>query len=201
MPAQNTLAGDIDEINVTEKSGVYYISISADISASEKYVRQVVSDYAHAYRINNSIIESEILPSPVNGNIRVRAKLLCCTSLFCREAERLDEVSILASGDIQAVIIPEKSDFYSGKAVWKFAPDGGKTHLVYTASIEPSFFIPPLIGPKLVIESLREQFTTTFFRIEQVAIIKEEHEWDDDFQLAKVVKKEPCNNALMDASQ
>lgn len=189
----NAFADDIDEIVVTEEDGIYQITVSAQIDAAEKYVRQVITDYAHAYRINHSIIESEVLESSIAGNIRVRARLLCCIPLFCLEAERVDEVSTLESGNIMAVIVPEKSDFYSGKALWKIIPDGEKTQLIYLANIEPAFFIPPVIGTRLVIDNMREQFTTTFFRIEQVARINQEREWSDSHDVTDVAS---CVNGL-----
>jgi len=194
---KNVMSGDIDEISVIEKSGTYHITVSAKIAASEDYIRRVVTDFTHAYRINNSIIESEVLPSSSNEVTRVRAKVLCCTAWFCREAERVDEVRTLDSGDIQAIIVPDQSDFYSGKALWKFIPENKKTRLIYQASIEPAFFIPPIIGTKLVIESLEEQFSQTFSSIERVAMINEAREWNDNLAIASTKNSsetEPCND-------
>lgn len=189
------VAGDIDELIVAEEDGIFQITVSAQIDATEKYVRRVVTDYTHAYRINRSIIESEVLESPIAGNVRVRARVLACVPLFCLEAERVDDVSTLKSGDIMAVIVPEKSDFHSGQAVWKIIPDGDKTQLIYLASIEPDFFIPPVIGTQLVINNMREQFMTTFSRIEQVARINQEREWNDSYDVAAVasrIENIPC---------
>lgn len=188
-------AGDIDELIVAEEDGIFQITVSAQIDATEKYVRQVVTDYAHAYRINRSIIESEVLESSIAGNVRVRARVLACVPLFCLEAERVDEVSTLKSGNIMAVIVPEKSDFHSGQALWKIIPDGDKTQLIYLASIEPDFFIPPLIGSQLVINNMRDQFTATFSRIEQVARINQEREWNDSYDVTAVasrIENMPC---------
>lgn len=180
LSVQNSFANNDQNIVVTEEHGVFHISASAKIPVSKSYLRQVITDYVHAYRINSAIIESEILTSPTNGNIRVRAKVLCCTALFCREAERVDEVKNLANGAIKADIVPEKSDFASGTALWQFIPDGDGTQLVYQASIEPRFFIPPVIGTRMVIESLQKQFSATFSRIAIVAKIQEELEWKNE---------------------
>ena len=191
----NVFAGDIDELTVTEEEGIYQITVSAEIDATEKHVRRVITDYAHAYRINRSIIESEVLESSIDGNIRVRARVLACIPLFCLEVERVDEVSTLKSGNIMAVIVPEKSDFHSGEALWKIIPDDDKTQLIYQASIEPDFFIPPVIGTRLVIDNMRDQFTTTFSQIEQVARINQEREWNDDYNVSLVasqIKDLPC---------
>ncbi len=199
----NVFAVDIDELRVTEDDGIYHIKVSAQIAATEKYVKRVITDYAHAYRINRSIIESEVLESSIAGNVRVRARVLACVPLFCQEAERVDEVSTLSSGNIKAVIVPEKSDFHSGEALWKIIPDGNTTQLIYLASIEPSFFIPPVIGTQLVIDNMREQFTATFSRIEQVACINQEREWNDNYDVttvASLVENKSCK-AMIDAAQ
>jgi hypothetical protein len=191
----NAVADSTTEIVVTEEDGIFQITVSAQIAATEKHVRQVITDYTHAYRINHSIIESEVLKSPVDGNIQVRARVLACTPLLCIEVERVDEVSTLESGNILAVIVPEKSDFRSGKALWKITPDGDKTQLSYWASIEPDVFIPPVIGTQLVIDNLRDQFMATFSRIEQVARIKQEREWNDSYDVTPVANREnslPC---------
>lgn len=195
----NVQSGEIDEISIFEKSGIYHITVSAKIAASEDHIRRVITDFTHAYRINSFIIESEVLPSLNDEVIRVRAKVLCCTAWFCREAERVDEVRTLASGDIQAIIIPEQSDFYSGTALWKFVPANEKTQLIYQASIEPAFFIPPIIGTKLVIESLRNQFSEIFSRIERVAMINETREWNENMAIActnSPSEAKPCNNPV-----
>lgn len=191
----NAVADSTTEIVVTEEDGIFQITVSAQIAATEKHVRQVITDYTHAYRINHSIIESEVLKSPVDGNIQVRARVLACTPLLCIEVERVDEVSTLESGNILAVIVPGKSDFRSGKALWKITPDGDKTQLSYWASIEPDVFIPPVIGTQLVIDNLRDQFMATFSRIEQVARIKQEREWNDSYDVTPVANREnslPC---------
>jgi hypothetical protein len=197
----SVFAGNIDELSVTEDNGIYQITVSAQLAATEEHVRQVITDYAHAYRINRSIIESEVLESSIAGNIQVRARVLACVPLFCLEAERVDEVSTLESGDIKAVIVPEKSDFHSGEAIWKIMPDGNATQLIYLASIEPSFFIPPVIGTKLVIDNMRDQFTATFSRIEQVARINQERDWNDGFDVTTVAScaKDLSCKARLDA--
>lgn len=170
----SVFALDMHEVLVSENEGVYRIDVSGSIDASEEYVRQVLTDYEHVYRLNYSIIESKVFESPVEGNVRVRSRLLYCTSVICVEVERVDDISTLESGDLLAVIVPEKSDFISGRAMWKISAMGDRTWLVYSASIEPSFFILPILGENMVIKNIRNELRSVFFRIEQIARIKEE---------------------------
>ena len=195
----HAFAADIGEIVVNEKDGVYHIRASAEIAAEEEYVRQVLTDYEHVYRLNFSIIESEVLESPVAENVRVRTRLLYCISIFCLDFERLDEISTLKSGDLQAVIVPEESDFHSGKAIWKLTSIGNKTQLIYLASIKPDFFIPPVLDTIIVNKHMREEFSATFSRIEHIAHINEERDWDVDYMIIPVadrINNVPCNDTV-----
>lgn len=168
---------NINEIEISEKDGVYHIYVAAEISVEEKYVRQVLTDYAHIYRLNSSVIESKVFDSKGEGDIEIKSRLLLCNSLFCKEVTRVDVISILDSGDIQAIIVPNKSDFRSGKSVWKIIPMGNKTQLIYSGNIEPDFFIPPVVGVGIVKNRLHTEFSSTFARIEDIAQINEKRDW------------------------
>ena len=60
-------AVDFVEAQVANDGGVYHIKIIAEVDASAEYVYRVLTDYKHIYRLNPSITESEILPSPGTG--------------------------------------------------------------------------------------------------------------------------------------
>jgi hypothetical protein len=192
---QPALAFDFTDAEVTEKKGVYHIKISAEIKAPSGYVRYVLADYAHIYRLSASIIESEVLPDNIDGEKQVRTRLLLCTSVFCTEAERVDVVRMLASGDLEAEIVPELSEFKSGKATWKITPVDDHSFLVYEAVLEPDFFIPPVIGTRLVIENLRKEFARTFIRIEKIARVNARRDHRTDILLSAAspkILRPPC---------
>jgi hypothetical protein len=192
----HTHAFNFTDAEVIEEDGIYHIKISAMIEARPEYIRYVLADYSHIYRLSPSIIESEILPDNIDGDKQVRTKLLLCTSVFCTEAERVDVVRMLSSGDLEAEIIPELSEFKSGKATWKISPMDDYSILVYEAVLEPDFFIPPVVGTHLVIENLREEFTTTFMRIEKIARINADRARHSNHMLSGAAAKilhAPCN--------
>ncbi len=187
-------AVDLDEIVVSEKAGVYYIKISGNIAAKEEYVRQVLTDYIHVYRLSDSIIESKVLESSSDEKVRIQSLVLCCTTVFCREVMRVDEISVLKSGDLQAVIMPEQSDFRSGTATWKTVPMGHGMRLTYSANIEPDFFIPPVLGTQMVINDMRNEFKTMFCRIELIASINEARERGKDVAFVNI-DREQCRKS------
>lgn len=191
-------AFDFTDAEVIEENGVFHIKVSAIIEAPAEYIRDVLADSVHIYRLSPSIIESEVLPSSSSGEKRVRTRLLCCTPVFCREVERVDIVRMLESGDFEAEIIPSLSEFKSGKATWKITPRSDHTYLVYEATLEPDFFIPPIVGTQLAIQNLRDEFTTTFLRIERIASINAERDCSTELMLSDAASKTlrvPCNQS------
>ena len=197
VSSQNSIALDyLDDVNVFEENGIYHISISSEIDASAEHVRHVLTDYIHIYRLSDSIIESKILAPSADNKVQVETLVLCCMPLFCKEVARVEEVSILKSGNIHTRIVPEMSDFRSGEATWEIKPNGNTTHLNYQATFEPDFFIPPLLGTHMVIKNLREEFSSTFSRVQHIARINEAREWNDNFEFANAVKNTddlPCD--------
>ena len=188
----------VDNVDVFEEDGVYHISITAYMDVSAKHVTHVLTDYIHIYRLSDSIIESRILAPTAENKVQVETLVLCCIPLFCREVTRVEEVSVLDSGNLHSRIIPEKSDFNSGEALWKVKTIGDKTYLSYQAYLEPKFFIPPIIGTKMVIDNLRKEFSTTFSRVQHIATINEKKEWNDSFAFVKTAQRSsetPCNTA------
>lgn len=190
------LANELAEVEVTEDEGVYYIKASAVLNAPADYVRNVLTDYAHIYRLNPSIIESEVLASSDKNSSRVRTKVIGCIASFCEELERVEEVRTLASGDIQAEIVPESGQFKSGITLWKIQSMGEHARLTYHAEMEPGFFIPPIIGSYLVKARLRDEITTSFTTLEKIARIQSERDWDHDWNFASSMLADntsPCD--------
>jgi hypothetical protein len=67
-----SIAGEIEELSVTEKDGEYRLRIIEVFDVPADYVYNVITDYTHAYRINPAITEVEILSSSDDAVIRVR---------------------------------------------------------------------------------------------------------------------------------
>ncbi len=80
------------EIEVTEQGGVFQIKASVVVDAPADYVRRVLSDFVHIYRLNSSIIESEVLASEDESVTYVRTRILGCAGYFCEELERVEKV-------------------------------------------------------------------------------------------------------------
>jgi hypothetical protein len=79
---------------------------------------------------------------------------------------QVQDVTLLAGHVIEAVILPEFSDFRSGLARWQLTARGAATQLEFSNSFEPDFWVPPVIGPWLIKRKLVWEVTETAMYIE-----------------------------------
>ena len=160
---------DVLDMEVIERGGRYQMKLVAVIRAPAPYVRHVLADFQHLYRLNPSIVESEVLGCDQHGFVMVRTQALGCAANFCEVLERVECVYLLRSGDIVADIIPELSQFRSGKSYWWIKPIGEHTIVGYRSYMEPEIVVPPVVGKFLVKKSIKQQMLITFTNLEKIA--------------------------------
>ena len=177
--------GQAPEIEITEQSGAYQIKVVAVLDAPAHYVRYVLTDYTHIYRLNPSIIESEVVERHDDGAVNVRTKVIGCAAYFCEELDRVEKVRQLPSGDLYAEIIPEQSQFKSGQTLWRVKELGDHCEVSYYSDMEPDVFIPPVVGKFLIKRSIREELQTSFANLEKISTVLAERERKDRYQLAE----------------
>jgi hypothetical protein len=164
-------AGKLEELSVTEAGGEYRLRIVSVFDAPADYVYDVITDYKHAYRINPSITEIEILSSDHNDVVRVRNRSEHWVGPFRFKIDWVGDFVEPKHGHIKVTTIPEFSSFESGSAVWEIRPQGERTWVLHEASLKPKFFIPPIIGTYIMKKHIADESVTTFNRIECHAMI------------------------------
>jgi hypothetical protein len=191
-------AVDIRELEVSEDGGVYQIKLATVIDARAEYVYRVLTDYVHLHRLHPSIIQSDILPSPGAGIVRIRTRILDCILIFCMELDRVEDISELPPYHVHATIVPSMCNFHSGKADWRIEDMGGRSQLIYEAQMKPDFTVIPLIGPYLVTRKLRDEMASSLGKIECIAKIKEELDWNPQLRPGMVdvdtLCSQPCDS-------
>ena len=189
-------SGERPEIEIVENSGVYNIKVVATVAAPANYVRYVLTDYKHIYRLNPSIIESEVLEQ-TEDIATVRTKVVGCAAYFCEELDRVEKVMILQSGDIYAEVIPELSQFISGQTHWRIKQQGEHCKVIYTSEMEPDIFIPPVVGKFLIKKSIREGMLTSLRNLEKVSSILAAREWlNRDETIVETTSDSSCDNCV-----
>ena len=190
-------SGKRPEIEINELSGVYQIKVVALIAAPASYVRYVLTDYTHIYRLNPSIIESEVLEQHDDGSVNVRTKVIGCAAYFCEELDRVEKVRMLPNGDLHAEIIPELSQFKSGQTHWQIKPKGDYCEVTYLSDMEPDIYIPPVVGKFLIKKSIREEMHTSFTNLENISSVLAESQWlNNDQMMTEDSSDSPCDTCL-----
>ena len=189
-------SGARPEIEIVENSGVYKIKVVATVAAPASYVRYVLTDYKHIYRLNPSIIESEVLEQ-TDDTAKVRTKVVGCAAYFCEELDRVEKVTVLQSGDIYAEVVPELSQFISGQTHWRIKQQGENCKVIYTSEMEPDIFIPPVVGKFLIKKSIREGMLTSLRNLEKISSILAAREWlNKDETVVETTLDSSCDNCV-----
>jgi hypothetical protein len=164
MPA-GAAAGDILEASVAHTDGRYDLVLRARIDAPSDIVYRAITDYSNLAAINPDIEISELLETTPDGVSTVRTVIHVCILVFCKQVEQLQHVTHPDADTIEAVIVPEGSDFHSGIARWQLSsPTAATTEVKFTETFEPDFWVPPVIGPWLIERKLvREVGETTAY--------------------------------------
>ncbi len=166
--ASSAMALDIDDIDVTKKGRTYKVQITFDVAAPVDRVMAVLTDYRYPDRLNPEVTKREVI-SRQQGITRVRTEFRSCVFLFCKDVVLTQDVTVVA-GTIQAVIVPDESNFRSGNLVWLVSSsDNGGSHIGFEAVMEPDFFIPPLVGGFFVRKRLRQEILATVDNLETEA--------------------------------
>jgi hypothetical protein len=183
-------ADEIKELSVTKTEGVYSLRVVSVIDAPADYVYEVITDYKHAYRINPTITEVDILPSDRDGVVRVLNLSEHWVGPFCFKIDWVGDIVEPRDGYLEIKTLPEFSSFESGSAIWELRPQGERTWVLHESSLKPDFFIPPVIGDFIMKKQMKEEILTTFKRIECYAKIMFELDMENEPELISIVLEE-----------
>jgi hypothetical protein len=162
-------AGEIQNSSVTHDGDVYSLSIRARVQAPLAVVYQSITDFTNLAAINPSIEESQVLASQGADRRRVRSVIKVCILVFCKRVEQVQDVTLVDSHTVVAVMVPGAGDFRAGSARWVLTAAGAATDLHFTEVFEPDFWVPPVIGPWLIERKLVREVAETAMYIEMQA--------------------------------
>ena len=183
-------ADEIEELSVTEADGAYILRIVSVLDAPVDYVYNVITDYKHAYRINPTITEVEILPSDRDEVVRVRNLSEHWVGPFCFKIDWVGDIVEPRHGHLKVSTIPEFSSFESGSAVWELRSQGERTWVLHESRLKPDFFIPPVIGNHIMKKQMKEDTLDTFNRIECYAKVMFDMDMENEPDLMNNVLNE-----------
>jgi hypothetical protein len=160
-------AMDVETVEFSDADGGYVLTMSARLNASVERVFAILTDYPRLAELHETILESRVLGEPAADTADVFTRIRGCVMLFCRELSRTERVTAKPPAFVEAVILPETGDFEAGVVRWDLRSlPGGRTHVDYVAEIQPRFWVPPLVGKRLLSKAMRKTTGELFVAVE-----------------------------------
>jgi hypothetical protein len=162
-------AGRVDHVNVSKQKQRYDVLVSAWIDLPQPSLRNLLTDYDTVIKANRSIKSVQQLASPSANVTRLAAEVEVCVWFFCRRLKQVQDMQLVSAGLLEARMLPELSDYKFGEASWRMIAEADGSRLLFAVSIEPDFWVPPLIGPAVIKRKLRQEAIETVHGIEALA--------------------------------
>lgn len=162
-------AAQFHSLEVSRDGDVYRMNADVYLDAPLPQVYRVLTDYNHLTRISRVIRRSRLLERPDTHTALVYVESRACVLFFCHTIEETQKVVESPPANLSAVAIPELSNVKHAESGWHLQVEGQGTRMQWKLTIEPEFWIPPLIGPALVKSQLRAEGEFSARGIEKLA--------------------------------
>ena len=133
-------------------------SLVADILVDAAFpaVYNILTDYKNLSQLSELITESTVIQQYNDNHYRIRLISHSCVLFFCSDIVRTQDITHSPDGIVDAVIVPELSNFKSAHSRWILNAQGDKTLIHYETESVPDFWVPPLIGPYFFKSAMQE---------------------------------------------
>lgn len=162
-------AGQVDQVKVSRDQGRYQVNVSAWLDLPPPKLAAALASYERLTEINDAITAVSILPSPAAGVTRVQARLEACVWFFCRNFTQVQDMRWLSAQQLESNMVPQLSDFKYGRANWQLVAENQGSALQFSATLEPDFWVPPLIGPAIIKRKMQKEAVETIQGLEALA--------------------------------
>lgn len=147
---------EVETVEFSAAGDLYVLTLSARLNAPIDAVFAILTDFGRLPELHDTIRESQVVGRPAAGTTDVFTRLRGCVAFFCRNLSRTERVTSVSPSHIEAVILPATGDFDAGLVRWDMRALGDNvTHVDYVAEIRPRFWVPPLIGKRLLSQAMR----------------------------------------------
>lgn len=164
------MAADIRQIDVHHEDERYFLSLEAYLDAPPTAVFAVITDYENIARLHRRVRESRVLRRVDDHTVEVYTLLKgCVAAIFCKSLERVERIDETPPSELVATVVAEKSDFASGSVRWRLEADGEGTRLRYESQMDPDFWVPPVLGDRMLESSISRTTREMIRRVEERA--------------------------------
>ena len=162
-------AATIVDLDVQRDGACYRLSSVTYVDAVVEAVFEVLTDYDAFKRISSAYKESRFLAPHPDGTPIVYTRMKGCLLFFCTSMRRVERLETDAPGFIRTTALPEQSDVAYGQSEWILEPEAGGTRVTHRLTMQPDFWVPPVLGPWLLQKGLRKHGAAAADRIEELA--------------------------------
>lgn len=146
----------------------YSFELVATLDAPIDRVEAVLRDYAAYPSLDARILEAKVIERPAAGEVLLFTRMRACFGPVCRKVQRVERV-VEATHELRATAIGGRSDVSFGETHTQISTAGKRTRVIYRTSMTPDFWIPRLIGRRLMLNTLRDATLTLFASVERQA--------------------------------
>lgn len=167
--ASTANAAEMLSVEVKHEKGTYTMNSEVWFDATVDQVYEVFRYWDNATKFSSAIVESRDMPPDEQGRPQFYVRNRGCVLFFCKSFERQGYVESELNVVIFAFVDPENSDFHLSNESWRFFERDGGTVVVYDFEMRPKFWVPPAIGPYLIMRKLKNDGGGAVDRIEVLA--------------------------------
>lgn len=162
-------AAEFRSLQVSRDADRYRVEADVYLAAPPEAVYGVLTDYAHFGRISPSIVANRVMQPDSGEGALVYTDSRICALFICRHVQETQRFTRTPPLGLDAVVLPEQSNLKSGSSTWRLEADGEGTRMHMELELEPAFWVPPLIGPALVVGSLKAEGKRAAAGVERLA--------------------------------
>jgi hypothetical protein len=165
----SVISAEIEELTVIRRGARYEISSVMLIEAPQALVFEALTDYDQFAALSERYKQSRFEPPARDGSPRIFTQVVGCIWFFCRSIQRYARLDLMPTEEIVAVVEPENSDLRFGLEKWQLLALSHRTRVIYTHTLEPDFWIPPVVGEWALRRLLAKDAVAAAQRIEILA--------------------------------
>jgi Polyketide cyclase / dehydrase and lipid transport len=146
----------------------YQFELVAMIAAPVERVEAVLRDYPHYSNLDARILDSKVLERPEQDVAILATTVRACMGPFCRNVKRVERVQE-APLELTATTDASRSDVKSGETRTQLTAAANGTRVTYRTRIVPDYWIPAIVGRRLMLRTLEEATINMFTNVEKIA--------------------------------
>jgi hypothetical protein len=169
LVAVSANAAEIRTLDFTRDDDNYHVVSDVYIAAAPSAVYGVLIDYENLDRVSSAFLETRFIEPIKDGRGLVFLHMEACVLFFCRDVKLTEEIRVVPESRVEVTIIPDKSDLHYGWSSWEITSEDDGSLVRYELKMQPSFWIPPVIGPMIMKAVARRKGLRAARRVEALA--------------------------------